>query len=136
MREQYLCDKHMYDFSNGCYCGVVVPENVMKELVKINIEYSNEVKKVLNKHKDKLYVSDWTLANEMENEKIKRQVIIKYTDISPNCWDGIEERIKRFSFAKPEYIKDFYIVNSRNQAEEIAEEILQEEIEKEKLNEL
>lgn len=131
MREEFLYPKKMYDFPNGGYCGVVVPEHVMKKLVELNYAYSNEVKKILNEYKDELFVSDWTLANEKDGEVIKRQEIIKFA--SPeDSWDNIEDRINKFQYVKPEYLKEFYVVKDRETAENIAKEILKEKIEEDK----
>lgn len=127
MKEKYLYDKKMYDFTAGCYSGVIMPKEIMKKILKLNYKYESELKKILNDNKKELFVSDWTLANQMDGEKIKKQVTIKYA-LKNN--PDIDYRIQSYSYTKPEYIKDFYLVDVREQAEQIAQEVLQEEIEK------
>jgi len=129
MKEKFLCDKHMYNFNAGCSCGVVMPEHVMKKIAKINCKYSNEVKKILNEYKDELYSSNWTLANKMDGDKIEKQVIIHYSLATDHDWNSVSNRIKLFSYIKPTYEKDFYVgVKDNEQAKEIAEEVLLEEL--------
>jgi len=127
MKEKFLYNKNMYDFTAGCYCGVVMPEHVMKKIMKLNYQYQNEIIKVLDTYKDELFESDWTLANEMDQDKIKKQVTITFA--LKNNYD-IDSRIKSFAYIKPNFIKNFYVVDNREQASEVAKEILQEEIEK------
>jgi hypothetical protein len=125
MREGKLCDQRMYDFSAGLYCGVMMPESVMKKLTKLNAVYALEIRKVLTDHKHELYSSHWTLANKKDGEKIVKQVTIHYAMKKDN---DVEDRISLFTAPKPIYHKDFYIVESYEEAKEIAEEILQEEL--------
>ena len=128
MRENHLLNKRMYDYNAGGHCGVVMPESVMKKLAKLNYEYSNEVKKILEENKGSLYVSDWTLANLMDGEKIKKQVTIRYAILG----EDVDHRISLYKANSPTYIKEFYLVKNREEAKEISEEILQELIEEER----
>ncbi len=116
-------NKRMYDYPAGGYCGVIMPESVMKKLAKLNCKYSEEVRKVLDDNKDDLYPSLWTLANRMDGEKIAKQVTIKYVT-TPRDVENIDRRISLFKAASPEYVETVYIVESYDEAKEIAESIL------------
>lgn len=130
MREQYLHDKEMFDFNAGAYCGVYMPTHVMKKIARLAAQYSNDVKKVLNEHANELLVSDWTLANKLDdNGKILKQVTIRFARKNDEIrFDNVAHRISLFKPPQPIRIKELYIVESREQAEEIANEILLEEL--------
>lgn len=130
IRSEKRLDKRMFDYSAGGYCGVVMPEHVMKRLAKLNHKYSSEVRKILHAHKDELYVSDWALANDMDGDEIKMQVVIRYS--IPNGDDlseSVERRIELFQAAQPNYIEEFFLCDSRDEAREIAKEILRDTLE-------
>lgn len=130
MRQQFLHDKEMFDFNAGGYCGVYVPTHVMKKLGRLAAQYSNDVKKVLNDHSSELLASEWTLANQLdENGKILKQVTIKYAKKVPDTYDNVARRISLFQPPQPQHIKELYIVENGEQAKEIANEILLEELE-------
>jgi hypothetical protein len=134
MREQYLCDKNMYNYSAGGYCGVFMPQHVMKKIAKLAAQYSVDVRKVLNEHKDELLAAEWTLANQRDdNGKIKKQVTIHYARENAGglYGDNVENRISLFKPAQPEHLSELYIVDSYEQAQAIAAEILAEELETE-----
>ena len=130
MRQQFLHDKEMFDFSAGGYCGVYVPTHVMKKLGRLAAQYSNDVKKVLNEHAGELLASEWTLANRIDdNGKILKQVTIKYAKKVPSSWDSVAKRITLFQPPQPQHIKELFVVENDEQAKEIANEILLEELE-------
>lgn len=128
MKENYLCDKHMYKLDNGQYCGVAMPTHVMKKVMKLNAKYNSEIKKLLFDYKEELYSYSWTLANQMDGENIKEQVTIHYALTNPDKYDSVDSRIETFSFTKPTYLKNFYIVDNREVANKIAQETLEEEL--------
>ena len=118
--------ERLYDFSAGMCCGVLMPEHVMKKLTKLNAKYSEEIRRVLTDSKDELYVSDWTLANKKSGEKIEKQLTIKYV-IKGEQKEDIVRRISLFTAPKPIYVPDVYIVETHNEASEIAKAKLKEE---------
>jgi hypothetical protein len=131
MREEYIYPKNMYQINPGIYCGVFVPEHVMKKILKLTYQHYNNIQKVLNEFKDELLPEHWTLANKEENGKIEKQITIRYALINDDSYDNVENRIKLFKPEMPKHIKELYFVDSREQAKEIAEEILTEELQKE-----
>ena len=121
-------ETRLYNYSAGGYCGVLMPENVMKKLAKLNHEYSSEVKKVLHDHKQELHTAHWTCANHRVDGEIKKQIIVHFT-IANN--DELDRRISLFKASQPEYIKTVYMVGKYEEAYEIAETVLAEELSKE-----
>ena len=128
MREKYLVDRKMYAFHAGHYSGVIMPEHVMKKICKLNAKHAAEVKRVLHDHKDELMASDWTLANEMDGEKILKQITVRYALSDEKYHGEVTHRLSLFKPQGPEFLDEFYVVDSREQAQEIAEEILAEEL--------
>jgi len=126
-KEDKVIPKRLYEFNAGNYCGVFMPEHVMKKLVKLHSKYNDEVRKILNENKDELYASHWTLANKKDGEKIVKQVYVKYTKRGDKR--DVENRISLFKVAQPEYQPTIYLVDSYEEANEIAEEVLKEELE-------
>ena len=59
-----LSDIRLFDFTNSQYCGVLVTEQVMKRLVKLESKYLHEVRLVLNEELDNgaVFPSNWGLT--------------------------------------------------------------------------
>lgn len=129
MKEEKLYDKKMYDLNAGMYCGLLMEEDVMKQVLKAQYRYINEIKKIFNSNKEKLRPSYWTLANKKDEEgNIKKQVTVKF--FKQDCiQEDIEYRIKLFKVEQPKHVKELYIVKDYEEAERIAEEVLQEQLE-------
>ena len=119
-----LIDKRLYDFSAGIYCGVFIPEKVMKKIAKLNAKYVNEVRKVLDDNKNELYPQEWTLANRMDGADIKKQVIVRYT-LTSSTQKDVEKRIALFKAPLPHYEPEVFMVDSHKEAQEIAEKKLE-----------
>lgn len=129
MKEEKLYDKKMYNLSAGKYCGLFMEEDVMKQVLKAQNKYINEVKKIFNSNKEKLKLSYWTLANKKDEEgNITKQVIIKFFLLNDTEKD-INDRINLFKVEQPQYIKELYMVKNYEEAKKIAEEVLQEQLE-------
>lgn len=124
LRDEKRINKRMYDYNAGGYCGVIMPEHVMKKIAKINCKYQTEVRKILEENKGDLLASDWTLANEKDGDKIKKQITIKYAIAG----EDVSSRIALFKAERPIYIEEFFIVESREEADLIAGEVLAAEI--------
>lgn len=124
-KEKKLINQRLYDFPAGGFCGVIMPEKVMRKITKLNAKYSAEIKKILTEQKDELHASEWTLANKMNGDKIEKQVTINYV-YKQHPWITIEDRIKLFEPPKPRYIKECYLVSTMEEAKEIAQQVLQE----------
>jgi hypothetical protein len=124
MREQYLYPHEMFDVSaNGLYCGVFVPTDVMKKLMKINAKWVLEIQQLFNEHKNELLVSNWTgYFPKDESGKVTGSTCVQYSD--PNDWTSVEERIALFKPRQPTHV-DVYICD-RGTGVLIAEEIHKE----------
>lgn len=134
IKEERRVNERLYDFAAGCYCGVLMPEKVMKKIAKLNAKFSNEIRKILQDHEEIIHPSNWTLANEMDGDNIKTQVSIRYF-LDDSEEDSLKRRIALFQPPKPEYYKDVFRVKNREEAKQIAEEVLQETIEERSENE-
>lgn len=123
-----IINKRLYDFPASGLCGVFMPEIVMRKVAKLGAEYSTKLQKILNDHKDEIYVSHWTCANHEVNGKIEKQVVIHYIKEPSNTWDTIDHRISLFGPPKPNHVETVYKVESHEHAKEIAESLLAEEL--------
>lgn len=128
MKEQYLYDKEMFELSAGCYCGLYLPTKVMKKVIKVLAEKDNQIKKILNEHKDELKVAHWTGCGIYdENGKLLEFPSIKYAlEYDGDGWDGVDHRISLFKCQQPKRVDKLYIVPNNDKAEEIAKEIADE----------
>lgn len=122
-----LVPERLYNFPAGGFCGVFVPENVMKILAKANSEYSAEVRRILTEHKSEIHAADWTLANKIDGDRIVKQVTIDYIDEREP--EKIERRIALFQAPKPKYQPEVFRVRDRDEAKEVAEAKLREALE-------
>lgn len=123
MREKFLYPHVMFDVDAGGYCGVFVPTDVMKKIEKATTLFQKQIQSILYENKEKLLVSNWTLANTYGDDgKIDHQQIVNYSD--PSDFEAVEDRIRLF-IPKQSRKVDVYICD-RETAEDIAMEILQE----------
>lgn len=79
-------DGSLYDYHMGINCGVLVKENVMKKLAKLQQKHTEDVRRLLTDEGDKgnVFPSMWTLhyPNGV-------QTVVKYIDAS----DSLSARI-------------------------------------------
>ena len=93
-----------FSVNNGAYCGVVMPEHVMKKLAKLYAKHNDEVKDLLTQHKDELYSYEWTLAYPNGEQK---------TVVFNSASRSVEERIEKYDEnIKINRLKDFYVSDS------------------------
>jgi hypothetical protein len=111
-----IINERLYDFSANGLCGVFITEKIMKRLLKLSIKYENEVRKILAENKDELRSSNWTMAWK-KSRKDTDAVYIKYVLRNDN---DVDHRITLFKPAKPKYIEEVFLVDSRKEAEDIA----------------
>lgn len=117
----------MYDLSAGIYSGLLMEEDVMKQIIKLQHKYINEIKKIFSSNKEKLRPSYWTLANKKDEEDcITKQVYIKFF-IEDCAKEDVERRINLFKVEQPEYVREVYVVKNYEEARSIAEEVLEEQ---------
>ena len=74
-----------FNVNNGVYSGVVIPEHVMKKLVKLYAKHNDEVKDLLTQHKDEIYPYEWSLAYPNGEQK---------TVVYNSAYSSVEERIE------------------------------------------
>lgn len=108
-----LIEEKLYDYTSGSFCGVLVPEHVMKKLTKLQAKHLEEVKKVLTEHKAELYPSMWTLYYP---DGV--QTVVNFAEIS----DDVDRRIQNAVHSHtPKYLKTVYkaatMDDARNQAQ-------------------
>lgn len=114
--------KRLYQYNPSNYCGVFMPEKVMKKLVKLTAAFESEVKKILTDNEDDLYEMHWTLAYPNGE-----QTTVLYATKSK---EGIKRRINLFKPRQPEYKAEVYEINDyskeidtlKKQIEETAQE--------------
>ena len=105
----------LYDYTAGTCVGVLVKENVMRKLVRLQHEHLEKVKRVLSDGADKgdVFPSMWTL--HYPNGK---QVTVKYIDTSAS----VLYRIKNATTAEQPVPHDLvFIANSMDEAKRMAD---------------
>ena len=70
-------DATLYDFTAGVFCGVLVPERVMRKLAALQAEHIEKVRRILMDNKDDLFTSAWTLYYPEG-----KQTTVRYIDTS------------------------------------------------------
>ena len=92
--------ERLYSYNPSNYCGVFMPEKVMKKLVKLTASFEEEVRRVLLDNIDDLYTYEWRLAYPNG----------KQTTIYFGNKDGdMKHRISLFQARQPEYHPDVYL---------------------------
>lgn len=110
-----------FKVDNGAYCGIVMPEHVMKKLAKLYTKHNDEVKDLLTQHKDEIYPYEWTLAYPNGEQK---------TVAFNSAYSSAEERIEGYDEnIKINRLKDFY-VSDANTFSERRDEVIQLYMEK------
>lgn len=90
-----------FNVNNGAYCGIVMPEHVMKKLAKLYVKHNDEVKDLLIQHKDEIYPYEWTLAYPNGEQKV-----VAFN----SAYESVEERIEMYDEnMKIKRLEDFYV---------------------------
>lgn len=74
----------LYDYTAGCYAGVLVTERVMRKLAKLQSEHLEAVKRVLHDNQDEVFPSMWTL-----HYPGGKQTVVQFIDMSAAVSDRI-----------------------------------------------
>ncbi|WP_239515012.1 hypothetical protein [Enterobacter ludwigii] len=112
--EYVIADESLFDFTAGVYCGVLMPEDVMKKLSKLQAKYLQDVKRLLIENKDRLHPSSWSLYYPDG-----KQTSFKYIDTSYHI--DIEDRIKHATMShQPKHEPVVFIANGHEDAERMA----------------
>ena len=110
-----------FKVDNGAYCGIVMPEHVMKKLAKLYTKHNDEVKDLLTQHKDEIYPYEWTLAYPNGEQK---------TVVFNSASRSVEERIENYDEnMKINRLKDFYVSDASTFSER-KDEVIQLYMEK------
>ena len=110
-----------FNVNNGAYCGIVMPEHVMKKLAKLYAKHNDEVKDLLTQHKDEIYPYEWTLAYPNREQK---------TVVFNSAYSSVEERIEKYDEnIKIHRLKDFYVSDASTFSER-RDEVIQLYMEK------
>lgn len=110
-----------FNVDNGAYCGVVMPENVMKKLAKLYTKHNDEVKDLLTQHKDEIYPYEWTLAYPNGEQNI-----VEFNSASMSVEDRIEGYDENIKINR---LKDFYVSDASTFSER-KDEVIQLYMEK------
>ena len=110
-----------FNVNNGAYCGVVMPEHVMKKLAKLYAKHNDEGKDLLTRYKDEMYPYEWALAYPNGEQRV---VVYNATYLST------EERIERYDEnLKINRLEDFYVSDADTYSER-QDEVIQLYMEK------
>lgn len=110
-----------FNVNNGTYCGIVMPEHVMKKLAKLYAKHNDEVKDLLTQYKDEIYSYEWTLAYPNGEQKI-----VAFN----SAYESVEERIEMYDEnIKINRLKDFYVSDASTFSER-KDEVIQLYMEK------
>lgn len=98
-----------FKVNNGNYCGVVMPEHIMKKLAKLYAKHNDEVKDLLTQFKDEIYAHEWALAYPNG----KQEVVTFNSEFY-----SVEERIEQYDEnLKIHKLKDFYVSDTKDFSE-------------------
>lgn len=113
-------DGSLYDYTNGAYCGVLVKEETMRKLVKLQNKHLEDVKRLLMDHADKgnVFPSMWALHYPDDE-----QTTVNYIDTSAT----VCERIKYATMTnKPIHKGLVFIASSMEEAGQMADSRIEE----------
>ena len=110
-----------FNVNNGAYCGIVMPEHVMKKLAKLYAKHNDEVKDLLTRYKDEMYPYEWVLAYPNGEQKV----------VAHNAlYASTEERIARYDEnLRINRLEDFYVSDAGTYSER-RDEVIQLYMEK------
>lgn len=93
--------KNLFKLDAAGACGVLMPTEVMKKVVKLQSKYIQELKAILYDHKEELISYSWTMG--WDKAKGGDSVYAYYID----KYVTVEERIKLFQVSKPIKVECF-----------------------------
>lgn len=111
-------EERLYSLQAGQYCGLFMPEHVMKKLMKLANEYEREVRRVLSDNKSSLYPYYWIMATSDDKDAI----YIHY--VCEDDYETVDDRIKLFKPTQPKYHDIVYVTKTHKEAKAIAESLL------------
>lgn len=100
--------ERLYSFNPSGYCGFLLPETVMKKLVKLTEKHEEEVRRVLLDNIDDLHIYDWGLAYP---DGVQTIVIFS----NDQSFSDKKTIINLFKSDKPKYQPDVYIGNPHSE---------------------
>lgn len=103
----------LFDYTAGVYCGVLVTENVMRKLAKLQAAHLDAVKRLLTDHEDECFPSMWTLHHPEG-----KQTAVHFIDTKAD----VRERIGRaVHSAQPTARFPVFIASSMAEAKAMAD---------------
>lgn len=109
--------KVLWKIDPGCYCGLLIPTEAMRRIMKLQAKYQAAVRDIFNDYASECVAYDWTIN---EDWKETRQVTVYHTDGS----NSVADRIRLFKVMPPKR-QEYYEV-SREEAKQIASAIAKE----------
>ena len=104
----------LFDYSAGCYCGVLVTERIMKKLAKLQHEHSEAVKRLFMDNRDDVFPSMWTLSKASGTQET-----VRYIDTTAT----LEQRIASATRCdSPRACYPVFIAGSMQEAEAMGDE--------------
>ena len=91
--------KKLFRMDSAGACGVIMTEDVMKKVLKLQAKYVQSLKELLSCHTDNLIAYDWTMAYNTDRAGTAFYGYYKSPFQSP------DDRIKNFNIVKPEKIE-------------------------------
>lgn len=110
----------LYQYSAGVYCGVIMKQNVMKKLAKLQAEHLREVKKILTDGADNgdVFPHMWTLHHPNGV-----QTMVHFIDKGADVYENINYAI---THQQPVHLNKVFIASSMDEAKQMADELHQE----------
>ena len=116
-----LHPEKLYDLNANCYCGILMPKDVMQKVVKILHKNSQEIQEIFRANKDRILPHHWTMSD------LPNPTYIKFF-IEKNWKEEVDRRISLFKLKQPEPITECYIVEDYNEGQKIANFLKQQKL--------
>lgn len=79
----------LYDYTAGCYCGVLVTERVMRKLAALQQQHMEAVKRLLTDSDGEVFPSMWTL-----HYPSGKQTRVSFIDGTKTVHDAIKHALR------------------------------------------
>lgn len=109
----------LYEYSTGSFCGVLIKENVMRKLVRLQSDHLREVQRLLMNEadKDNVFPAMWTL-----HYPAGEQTIVNFIDISTDVYSSIKNAVHPH---QPRHLPLVFIASSMEEAQLMADKRLE-----------
>lgn len=105
----------LYDYTSGCYCGVLIKEGVMRQLAKLQQKHLHSVKQLLADEAEKgnVFPSMWTL-----HHPDGVQTTVRFIDTSADIMQRITAATRS---DQPKHRPLVFIAGSMDEAKKMAD---------------